>query len=52
MLTGYYKKKQERLSKKPRERYQHLSEEEKDKKRQYACERYRHLSKKEKEKKR
>ena len=31
MLTGYYQKNKERLSKKARERYQNLSEEEKDK---------------------
>ena len=32
MLTGYYKKNEERLRKKARERYQYLSEEEKNKK--------------------
>ena len=36
MLTRYYKKKnKEKLSKKASERYQNLSEEEKDKKLQY-----------------
>ena len=40
MLTKYYQKDKERLSKKSRERYQNLSEEEKDKKRQYTRERY------------
>ena len=30
MLTGYYQKNKERLSKKDRERYQNLSEEEKE----------------------
>ena len=38
MLTVYYQKNKERLSKKARERYQKFSEEEKDKKRQYARE--------------
>ena len=38
MLPGYYQKSKEELSKKARERCQNLSEEEKDKKRQYACE--------------
>ena len=36
MLTGYYKKNKERLSKKICESYQNLSEEEKEKKRQYG----------------
>ena len=36
MLTGYYKKNKEKLSKKAHERYQNLYEEEKDKKHQYA----------------
>ena len=44
MLTRYYQKNKERLSKKAREKYQNLSEEEKDKKRQYVHERYRNLS--------
>ena len=52
MLTGYYKKNIEKLSKKACERYQNLSEEEKDKKRQYTSERYRNHSEEEKEKKR
>ena len=51
MLTGYYQKSKEMLSKKARERYQNFSEEEKDKKCQYARERYRNLSEEEKEKK-
>ena len=46
------KKTKERLSKKARERYQNISEEEKSKKHQYARERYRNLSEEEKEKKR
>ena len=38
MLTGYYQKNKGRLSKKACERYQNLSEEEKNKKRQYGNE--------------
>ena len=38
LLTEYYQKNKERLSKKARERYQNFSEEEKDKKPQYARE--------------
>ena len=49
MLTGYYQKNKENLSKKVRERYQNLPEEEKDKRHQYA--RYRNLSEEEKVKK-
>ena len=41
MLTGYYQKNKEMLSKKAFERYQNLSEEEKDKRGQYAHEQYR-----------
>ena len=41
-----------KLSKKVRERYQNLSEEEKDNKHQYARERYRNLYEEEKERKR
>ena len=41
MTNNYYKKNKEKLSKKAPERYQNLSEEEKDKKCQYACEQYR-----------
>ena len=52
MTNNYYQKIIERLSKKAREKYQNLSEEEKDKRHQYTCERYRSLSKVEKEKKR
>ena len=51
MLTRYYQKNKESLSEKARERYQNLSEEEKNKKCQYAPERYRNLSDEEKEKK-
>ena len=43
MLTGYYQKSKEKLSKKALEKYQNLSQEEKDIKRQYACERYSNL---------
>ena len=49
MSTGYYQKNKENFSKKVRERYQNLSEEEKDKRHQYA--RYRNLSEEEKVKK-
>ena len=42
-ITGYYPKNKERLWKKARERYQNVSEEEKEKKRQYCCERYKNL---------
>ena len=41
VLTGYYQKNKERLSKKARERYQNLPKEEKEKKHQYGRERYR-----------
>ena len=44
MLTGYYQKKR-KASKKTRERYQNLSEENENKKHQYACERYRNFQK-------
>ena len=41
MTNNYYKKKgKENLSKKASERYQNLSEEEKERKRQYGRERY------------
>ena len=43
VLTGYYQKNKERLSKKARERYQNLSKEEKEKKHQYGRERYKNL---------
>ena len=46
MLTGYYQKNKEMLSKKAFERYQNLSEEEKDKRGQYAHEQYRKKKKK------
>ena len=52
MRNNYYQKSIERLSKKALEKYQNLSEEEKDKRHQYTCERYGSLSKVEKEKKR
>ena len=38
MLNNYYQKTKKKLSKRTRERYQNLSEEEKDKKRQYTRE--------------
>ena len=43
ILTGYYYEIKERLSKRYRERYQDLSEEEENKKHQYTRERYRNL---------
>ena len=51
MVNKYYQKHKERLGKEAYERYQNLSEEKKDKKRQYAREWYRHLSEEEEEKK-
>ena len=48
MLTGYYQKNKERLSKKACEEYQNLSEEGKDKRCQHVCERYMNLSEEEK----
>ena len=44
MTNNYYQKNKEKLSKEACERYQNDSEEEKNKKRQYARERYRNLS--------
>ena len=38
MLTGFYQKNKEKLSKKANEGYQNLSEQEKDKRVQYAFE--------------
>ena len=38
MTNNYYQKHKEKLSKKARERYQNLSDEEKAKNFQYACE--------------
>ena len=43
MLTGYYQKNKEKLSKKVRERYQNLFEEEKEKNGKYGCEQYKNL---------
>ena len=51
MINKLLSKKQRKLSKKARWRYQNLFEEEKEKKRQYARERYRNLSEEEKRKK-
>ena len=48
MSAEYYQKNKERLQKKARERYQDLSVEGKNKKRQYACERHSNLSEEEK----
>lgn len=44
MLVRYYKKKHGRLQKKVHKKYQNLSDEEKNKKPQYAPEQYRNLS--------
>ena len=43
MTNNYYQKNKEKLQKEESERYQNLSEEEKDKKRQYARKLYRNL---------
>ena len=43
MTNNYYQKNKEKLQKEGSERYQNLSEEEKDKKRQYARKLYRNL---------
>ena len=51
-MTNNYYKKEKKLSKNARERYQNLSEEKKDKKPRYACEQYRNLSEVKKKKKR
>ena len=51
-ILTYYKKNKESLSKKARERYKNLSEEEREKKGQHAREQYKNLSEEEKEKKR
>ena len=49
MTNNHYQKSREKRSKKTCERYQILSEDEKDKKWQYAHEQYRNLSEKKKE---
>ena len=41
----YYQENEERLQKKARKRYQNLSKEEREKKRQYGCEHYKNISK-------
>ena len=46
----YYQKTKKRLKKKSRKRYQNLSEEEKNKRREYGHERYKNLSEDEKQK--
>ena len=51
LWAGYYKKNKEGLKKKKAyEKYQDLSEEEKNKKRQYGCEWYKNLPEDEKQK--
>ena len=52
VLTGYYQKNKERLQKKVHEMHQNLSEEEKNKKCQYACKFCGNVYKEEKNKKR
>ena len=44
LSAKYYQINQERLGTKACKRYQNLSKEEKEKKRQYGCERYKKLS--------
>ena len=51
MVNKYYRKNKEKLPKKACERYQNLSEEDKEKKRQYNRVRNKNLSEEEKEKK-
>ena len=51
MVNKYYQKNKERLQNEARERYQNLSEEEKEKKCQYHCDRTKNLSEEEKQKK-
>ena len=48
MTNNYYKENKEKLQKEARERYQNISEKEKNKNCQYACERYRNFLKKKK----
>ena len=50
MVNKYYQKHEERLQKEVRERYQNLSEEQKDKKRRKVRERYQNFTKEVKEK--
>ena len=51
MTTNYYQKHIKKLQKEARERYQNLSEEEKQKKGQYHCERNKNLSEEQKKEK-
>ena len=50
MVNKYYQKNKEKLQNEARERYQNLSEEEKEKKCQYHCDRTKNLSEEEKQK--
>ena len=50
MANNYYQKNKEKLQNEARKRYQYFSEEEKNKKCQYACKQYRNLSEKKKKK--
>ena len=51
MVNKYYQKHKEKLRKEVPDIYQNISEEEKDKERQYGREQYKYLSEKEKRKK-
>ena len=50
MVNKYYQKHKERLGKEARERYQNVSKEEKQKKRQYRRDRNKNFSKEQKQK--
>ena len=50
-MVNKYQKNKEKLQNEARERYQNLSEEEKEKKCQYHCDRTKNLSEEEKQKK-
>ena len=50
LSAKYYQQNKERLGKKAHERYQYLSNKEKQKKQQYGCDLYENLSEDEKEK--
>ena len=49
MLTGYYQENKEMIPEKACERYQNLSEVEKEKEHQYGCEQYKNLLEDEKQ---
>ena len=50
LSAKYYQENKQRLQKNPRERYQNLSKEEKEKSRQYGCASYENLLEDEKQK--